>query len=233
MNKLTTISTITKAAPLALLAVVMSGNAFAGPKGERPNGPKFSIDVVNECTVSGSYLNIKTSVTPSGSQPGDGGGELGIPSAQAAFQGEVCKTLRNGKLSCSTGFLPAGYPEPAAPEPMDFNFGSGNWEASINLCATKAGETISKGTAVNSFVYVPVIVANPDCAYPPVSGDEFCVDGNGEQIDAFIVQATWESNCDDIDQPGDYAEVDGEWVDVVDQSDVNVPEDIDCTPLAP
>ena len=45
MNKLTTINTITKAAPLALLAVVMSGSAFAGP----PDNNKASINVENLC----------------------------------------------------------------------------------------------------------------------------------------------------------------------------------------
>ena len=49
MNKLTTIKTITKAAPLALLAVVLSGSAFArGPNQD----PQASIDGYNECVYS-------------------------------------------------------------------------------------------------------------------------------------------------------------------------------------
>ena len=47
MNKLTTINTIKKAAPLALLAVVMSGSAFAGPG----KGPRGSVDVFSLCDV--------------------------------------------------------------------------------------------------------------------------------------------------------------------------------------
>ena len=55
MNKLTTISTIKKAAPLALLAVVLSGSAFAGPgkgKGPKDKGDgQASIDVYTLCDV--------------------------------------------------------------------------------------------------------------------------------------------------------------------------------------
>jgi hypothetical protein len=199
MNKLTTISTIKKAAPLALLAVVMSGSAFAGPKGERPSGPKYSIDVENECSVNGAYLDIKTTVTPSGSKPGDGGGDVGQPTADAAFKGEICETNKGGKEKCSQGFLPVGNAQDM--------FGS--YMASINLCATKeSGAIISKGTAVNAFVNVPV------------------------ELEDGTVQATWVSNCDDIAKPEDFqwVEVDGNWVymDVVDQSDVKVPADILC-----
>ena len=60
MNKLTTIKTIKKAAPLALLAVVMSGSAFAGPgkgngpKDKGPKGePKASVSVVTSCSLCG------------------------------------------------------------------------------------------------------------------------------------------------------------------------------------
>jgi hypothetical protein len=52
MNKLTTIETIKRAAPLALLAVVMSGSAFAkGPKKD----PQVSIDVFTLCDVVERY----------------------------------------------------------------------------------------------------------------------------------------------------------------------------------
>lgn len=59
MNKLTTINTIKKAAPLALLAVVMSGSAFAGHKdghdkgnpGGNDNGGFGSINAYNDCSI--------------------------------------------------------------------------------------------------------------------------------------------------------------------------------------
>ena len=56
MNKLTTINTIKKAAPLALLAVVMSGSAFAGNgngkgKGPRVQGAKLSVAVNTTCEL--------------------------------------------------------------------------------------------------------------------------------------------------------------------------------------
>ena len=55
MNKLTTINTITKAAPLALLAVVMSGSAFAGKNDNPGKGkkgePQGSLDVVVTCSL--------------------------------------------------------------------------------------------------------------------------------------------------------------------------------------
>jgi hypothetical protein len=60
MNKLTTISTIKKAAPLALLAVVMSGSAFAQGKGQnngsdkgRKGEPQGSLSVVTTCSLCG------------------------------------------------------------------------------------------------------------------------------------------------------------------------------------
>ena len=200
MNKLTTIKTIKKAAPLALLAVVMSGSALAGPKGDRPKGPKFSIDVENFCEVNednGRYLDVTTTVTPSGSQPGDGGGEVGTPKADAAFKGEVCETNKGGKEKCSQDFIPAG-------DAQYMYLSDGNWVKSIDLCATKPGETLSKGTAINALISVPVKV-----------------DGK--------VQATWVSRCDDLDiYPDDYAWVNGEYVDDNDQSNVNLEEDIVC-----
>jgi hypothetical protein len=89
MNKLTTISTIKKAAPLALLAVVMSGSAFAGPgKGQGPKdkdpsgGAQASVDVFNLCEAKEIYnydtntsdlmLVVKSSITnTSGDTPVD------------------------------------------------------------------------------------------------------------------------------------------------------------------
>jgi hypothetical protein len=50
MNKLTTINTIKKAAPLALLAVVLSGSAFAG--GRNANTGGASIDMINKCEIA-------------------------------------------------------------------------------------------------------------------------------------------------------------------------------------
>jgi hypothetical protein len=62
MNKLTTINTIKKAAPLALLAVVMSGSAFAGPgKGQGPKDKgdgQASIDVYTVCSFE-YYMNYE------------------------------------------------------------------------------------------------------------------------------------------------------------------------------
>ena len=60
MNKLTTINTIKKAAPLALLAVVMSGSAFAQGNGQnngsdkgRKGEPQGSVRVVTSCSLCG------------------------------------------------------------------------------------------------------------------------------------------------------------------------------------
>ena len=89
MNKLTTINTIKKAAPLALLAVVMSGSAFAGPgKGQGPKdkdpsaGAQASVNVFNLCDVVPVYddygavvdydLEVVTTITnTSGDTPVD------------------------------------------------------------------------------------------------------------------------------------------------------------------
>jgi hypothetical protein len=51
MNKLTTTNMITKVAPLTLLALIMSGSAFAGKPGQA------SIDVYNECKVKVYYYD--------------------------------------------------------------------------------------------------------------------------------------------------------------------------------
>lgn len=240
---------------MGLLVVALSSIAIAGPNGPpdppappdpngpgpRPPGEKLSIDVENECKVNGMYLEIDTSVTESGSNFGDGTGQLGSVRAQAAFKFAICSYNPAGnQKTCKMEFKPAGYLDTIADAtPMDENPpGSGKWEASIDLCATKDDETIFEGTAVNAFVYVDVEVANPACLTPPSPGDETCDDsGGGGVIDAFIVQATWESQCDDIDKPEDYdwVVVDGElvYMDVVDQSDVRVPADIVCPALQP
>jgi hypothetical protein len=168
MNKLTTISTIKKAAPLALLAVVMSGSAFAGPKGERPAKGKLSIDVYNACTASGTSLHITTTATPSDSKRADGGAEVQTPTAYAAFKGEVCEENKGGKLKCSTGFVPAGQGD-AIDDYMDMA-GDLTWTKSIDLCALDS--SLTAGTAVNAEISVPV----------KYDGD---------------ITTTWVSSCDD------------------------------------
>jgi hypothetical protein len=237
-----------------------------GP-GPRPPGEKLSINVENVCTVNivdnpdcatppypgdetciasgggvidafiGADLEIDTSVTESGSEFGDGTGQLGKVRAQAAFKFASCSSNPAGNQeTCTMEFKPAGYPDDIAdPTAMVFDVALGKWEASIDLCATKDDETIFEGTAVNAFVYVDVDVANPNCAAPPYPGDETCTDSGGGVIDAFIVQATWESRCDDIDGPYELVVVDGEsvYMDVVDESDVRVPENIVCPALQP
>ena len=219
MNKLTTISTIKKAAPLALLAVVMSGSALAGPKGERPKGPKLSIDVENECVLEGTSLFIYTTVTPSDSQVGDGGGAIGQPLAVAAFKVPECKFNKNGKeVGCSAEFQPTGKSYPMAGSAPSFN-------TEIKLC--EENPYLGDESVVNAFISVPVHYdpdGNPD------SGDES--------------ETTWTSRCDDIAKEGMYpdgdfiwidsdydGEVDdGEMVDIVDQSEIELYFDEDpCT----
>jgi hypothetical protein len=203
MNKLTTINTIKKAAPLALLAVVMSGSAFAGPNGSRPTGPKLSIDVDNYCYFDANprYLVIETTVTPSGSQVGDNGGVFGTPMAQAAFRDEDCKFTPQGKEVCkSAGFVAVGAPKPMDEEdPFDWSSAPGKdpspdaYSTSIDLCAVNPD--ILSETVVNALVQVTV------------------TDDDGA--------TTWASACDDVwfdsdDDPYD----DGE--DRVDQSDLQL-----------
>ena len=206
MNKLTKTNTVTKTAPLALLALVMSGSVFAGPPvGEpgRPHGAKLSIDVVNHCVPNGRHLDVTTTVTLSGSKKGDGGGEIKTPTADAMFKGEVCKQNPAGKFKfkCTPGEFKAVN---AADQAMNYT-GEWIWHKSIDLCATKDDETISKGTAVNALVSVPV-------GYD---------DGS---------TTTWVSNCDDLDGPYEWVLVGEEyvWMDVVDQSDVHVDADVVC-----
>ena len=185
------LTTIKKTAPLALLAVIISASAFAGPQGDRPSKKKLSIDVYNDCSARGTYLDITTEVTPSGSQLGDGGAEIQTPEAGAAFKGEVCRTNPRGRENCSAGFVPAG-----APELMDFA-GSDplTWTASIDLCALDS--TLTAGTAVNAEVSVPVKY-DEDVTTTWVSQcdddpDTFCVDDDGypyvcEEFDESIVE---------------------------------------------
>jgi hypothetical protein len=207
MNKLTIMNTITKSAPLALLTVVISSSAFAGPPvGDpaRPKGEKLGIEVENHCVPNGRYLDA-TTVTLSDSKKGDGGGEITTPTADAMFKGRVCDTNKGGKEKCSIAFLPVG----ATDQDM-YYAGSLKWTRSIDLCATKDDETLGKETAVNALISVPV-------AYD---------DGS---------TTTWVSNCDDIDRYEDYEWVMvGDqlvWMDVVDQSEVELETELVCPPV--
>lgn len=204
MNKLTIMTTIARTAPLALLTVLISGSAFAGPPvadTARPKGAKLSIDVENHCVPNGRYLDVTTTVTLSGSKKGDGGGEIKTPTADAMFKGELCKHNPAGKFKCVPDEFKAVN---AADQVMNYS-GGWIWTKSVDLCATKDDETISKGTAVNALVSVPV-------GYD---------DGS---------TTTWVSNCDDLDGPYDWVLVGEDYVlmDVVDQSDVHVGADIVC-----
>jgi hypothetical protein len=214
MNKLTTINTIKKAAPLALLAVVMSGSAFAGPKGERPAKSKLSINVENECVLDGTDLKIYTTVTPSGSKLSDPGDIL-QPSAVAAFKVPECEFNPSGKKqTCTTEFQPAGDDYPMTGSQPDFY-------TKIDLC--KENPQLVYESAVNAFISVPVLYDDPDG--DPNSGDE--------------VKTTWTSSCDDIAKPEDFVWMDlngngyvdeGEMIDVVDQSNIELHFDEDpCT----
>jgi hypothetical protein len=79
MNKLTTINTIKKAAPLALLAVVLSGSAFAGPgKKDRPKGPKLSLDVYTLCKLNADdyqdpFIEVTTTISDTSGDNGNDG----------------------------------------------------------------------------------------------------------------------------------------------------------------
>ncbi len=174
MNKLTTINTIKKAAPLALLAVVMSGSAFAGPKGERPKGPKLSIDVYNACTAEGTSLNITTTVTPSDSKQSDGNASINNPVADPAFKGEICDTNKGGKQRCSQGFVPSGQTTTlywSGSDPLAYST-----VESIDLCALKPG--LTKGDVVNAEVSVAVDYDTDNDGYADTT-------------------TTWVSACDD------------------------------------
>jgi len=185
MNKLTTIKTIKKAAPLALLAVVMSGSAFAGPgngKGDRPKGPKLSIDVYNDCTANGTSLDITTTVTPSGSELGDGGAQIQTPIAYAALKEDVCEENKGGKLKCSQGFVPKGQGDDID-DLMDYS-GPLTWTKSIDVCALDS--SLTAGTVVNAEVSVPV-------------------DYDSD------VTTTWVSRCDDDPSTNCYDSATGEY----------------------
>ena len=205
MNKLTMIKAMNTAASLALLAVLASGSAFAGPPAGdpgRPKGAKLSIEVENHCVPNGRFLDVKTTVMPSDSKKGDGGGEITTPTADAMFKGQVCETNKGGKEKCSADFVPVG-----ANDQHMYYAASWIWTKSIDLCAMKDGETISQGTTVNALISVPVDYD----------------DGS---------TTTWVSRCDDIDQYQDYDWVMvGDqlvWMDVVDQSEIELAEDTVC-----
>jgi hypothetical protein len=123
MNRPTIINTIKKAAPLALLAVVMSGSALAGPpdkagkpdKGGRPDkGGYGSIEVTNDCSLDPKtkefvvhstiedasddradvYAQVDT-ITVTAKQKGDKGpwGYLGSPDEDQAYVGPNTATF--------------------------------------------------------------------------------------------------------------------------------------------
>jgi hypothetical protein len=223
MNKLTTINTIKKAAPLALLAVVMSGSAFAGPKGDRPAKAKLSIDVENECVLEGTDLKIYTTVKPSGSKLSDPGDIL-QPVAVSAFKVPDCTFNPSGKKqTCSNKFQPAGDDYTMTGSQPDFY-------TKIELC--KENPQLVYESAVNAFITVPVLYDDPDGEL-----------GTGDEV---ITELT--SSCDDIAKEGIYPEGDfkwfdyngngyvddGEMVDVVDQSNIELHFDEDpCVPPTP
>lgn len=205
MNKLTTVKTITKAAPLALLAIVISGSASAGPPvGDpgSPKGEKLTIDVENHCVPNGRFLDVTTTVTPSDSKKGDGGAEIKTPTADAMFKSKLCEANKGGKQKCSVDFVPVG----ADHQGMHYA-GAWIWTKSIDLCATKDDETISRETPVDASISVPIDYDDHSTT-------------------------TWVSRCDDIDQYQDYAWVMvGDqlvWMDVVDQAEVELEEDVVC-----
>ena len=157
MNKLTTINTIKKAAPLALLAVVMSGSAFAGPgenngkkKENRPTGSKISLDLVNICTLNTSdprILDLKVSIADvSGTEPGDGAGTAMFPpTAQASVK-------KSGPV-----FTPVG-----PVKPLSNAVGDGYWRVSLNLCDGDENDDalVENAKAANSVVSIDVLNSN-------------------------------------------------------------------------
>ena len=208
MNRLTSIKTITKAAPLALLAVVMSGSAFAGPQSDRPTGKKLSIDVNNYCYFDGNprYLVIETTATASGSEFGDNNGYIvDFPTVDAAFKAnDDCKPVgKSGKQACNTYFKPVGDPKDMY-EAGGFTWAADStspvvangWKKKLDLCDESSD--IHSETAVNALVKVVV------------------TDKDGS--------TTWASTCDDIwfDEHDDDPYDDG--VDRVDHSDLNLDE---------
>ncbi len=153
MNKLTTINTIKKAAPLALLAVAMSGSAFAGPdngngngKGDRPKGPKLSLDIVNVCSLPDDFnpndpvLNLKVTIDDVSDDNGTGGGTILSRSAQASVK-------KKGKM-----FDPVGPSVPLTDEGYV-------WTAELHLCAGDAEDDalVENAKAANSLVSIVVL----------------------------------------------------------------------------
>jgi hypothetical protein len=129
MNKLTTIKTITKAAPLALLAVVLSGSAFADPgdnngkKGNRTQGSKLSLNVSTTCELvpragaqyddyTNPVLIVETVVDSSDS--GDDG--IGASSVKSKKAQAVAKKGKNSRLIGEEKDL---LPVDVDPDPVD------------------------------------------------------------------------------------------------------------------
>ena len=148
MNKLTTITTIKKAAPLALLAVVMSGSAFAGPgngKGDRPKGAKLSLDIVNVCTLDISnpndpVVNLEVTIDDVSDDNGVGGGTITSRTAQASVKDK-------GKL-----FDPVG-------PVVDLTQAGAVWTAELHLCAGDALDdaAVENAKAANSLISIDVL----------------------------------------------------------------------------
>ncbi len=169
MNKLTTIKTITKAAPLALLAVVLSGSAFArhnddhvpGPKNDKPQP---SVEVVTSCSLCGSpgadgydprdYINcdydesdptlfVSATIT-------DETGDVVTP---IVLELDVDATAtRKGRGPMWHTILPA--------EPIAGPSGDGTWDAQLKLC--QLDPTIDGAKAASAIV--SVVVLNPDAS---------------------------------------------------------------------
>lgn len=145
MNKLTTISTIKKAAPLALLAVVMSGSAFAGPgKGQGPKDKgdgQASIDVYTVCefrhTMDGVWKPTFVVTTTITNESGDTPVEpiLGAKTVQA-------KQKSRGPMR---DLLGAQIDAPAS---------MGTTTEYIELCADGANPLDPKSTALGAVVTV-------------------------------------------------------------------------------
>jgi hypothetical protein len=149
MSKLTTIKTIKKAAPLALLAVVMSGSAFAGPgkgKGDRPKGAKLSLDVENVCELANPFnpndpvLNLTVTIDDVSDDNGTGGGTITARTAQASVKDK-------GKMFDLIGPV------------VDLTPEGDVWTAELHLCAGDAADDalVENARAANSLVSIEVL----------------------------------------------------------------------------
>jgi hypothetical protein len=165
MNKLTTISTIKKAAPLALLAVVMSGSAFAGPgkgNGPKDKGPKgepqASVSVVTNCSLCdpnaegydpANYVNCDYSKTDP------------VLYVSATITDETGDVMEPVDLDLDVNAYvtrkdkgPRWYRIPTA-TPILGASGSGTWDTTLNLCDFDA--SIGDAKAVSAIVEVEVV----------------------------------------------------------------------------